>query len=441
MVPWPRQMNLCLFFSPGGYHRGAWRNPGSRSDELLTFKFVSDVAQQAERAKLDAIFLADALSVGDTTKHPTANKLEPLTTLAALSTVTSKIGLIATASTSFTEPYNLARYFGSIDHLSGGRVGWNIVTSFLGAENFNQALPDHDERYSKAFEYVEIMTALWDSWQDDAVVNDKEGGAWSRPDRIRSIDFNGKYYRVAGPLNMARSPQGWPVLVQAGSSDTGMDFAATYAETIFTAQSSIVVAKEFYSNIKAQVARKGRDPRKVKVLPGLMPIIGDTEAEAQQLADEIANWVDLDDGRDALSLQLNHIDLNGLDLDRPIPRELMARPEEVQGGRSRYAFYYGLAVDGGYTLRELIKVRSVASGHSVVIGSAEQVADAMERWLTEDACDGFNLQPPHLMGGLDAITDQLIPILQERGSFHKEYEGTTLRDHLGLVRPPGRTGA
>ena len=437
MVEGPRTMNLNLFMANSGYHVGSWRRRGSRSEELLTLKLSADVARQAEAAKFDALFIADTMGWQDNSigRQPRLHSLEPLTTLSALAAVTTRIGLIGTASTTYTEPYNLARYFSSLDHLSAGRAGWNIVTSFTGVGQFSVELPPHAERYAKTHEYMEVVSGLWDSWSDDAVVNDREGAEWARPGRIRPIDHVGRYYAVAGPLNIPRSPQGRPVYVQAGSSDSGMDFAATHAEVIFTAQPDLASARLFYSDVKKRVVGKGRQPDHVKVLPGLMPIIGPTEREAKQLADDIGDLIEIAAGLSPLQWLLGDVRLDDLDLDEPIPAERLAKPETVEGSRSRYEMFYRLTVEQGYTLRQLLKFKARASGHWSPVGTAEQVADEMTEWFTGGASDGFNVMPPYLPGGLDAITDELVPVLQERGLFRREYEGTTLRDHLGLTRP------
>ncbi len=427
------QMNLCLFMTPVGYHIGSWRRPDSRSEDYTRSTLAIDIAQQAERAKLDAVFIADGLMLMND-QQPIGHLLEPLMTLAALAPSTSRIGLIATVSTSFTEPYNLARYFASLDHLSAGRAGWNIVTSYAGGPNFDRDLPSHDERYVRADEYLQLVTALWDSWDDDAIVNDRESGVFMRPDRVHAVDFNGKYYRCAGPLNVPRPPQGWPVLVQAGSSDAGMDFAAKYAEVVFTAQPSLAAAQRFYADLKARVAKHDRDPSKVKVLPGLVAIVGATEAEARATADNLGDFIDFESGRKNLRMFMDNIELDDLDLDAPLPLERLSRPEDVQGAASRYEVYYKLAAEKRYTLRELIKVFTASSGHFSLVGTAVQVADAMQTWFTTGACDGFNLQMPYLKG-LDGITELLVPELQSRGLFRTDYSGSTLREHLGLDRP------
>jgi N-acetyl-S-(2-succino)cysteine monooxygenase len=430
-----RQMSLNLFHAPAGYYDGAWRMPDTPADQLFTLRHLGEIARQAERARMDAIFLADRLDTGGENffRSPTKFVVEPLTTLTALSAVTSKIGFIATMSTAFTEPFNLARYYASADHLSGGRTGWNIVTSFVGDENFGRVLPDHDERYRQADEFTEVVTRLWDSWDDDAVVNDAPGGRWTRAGSIRPINFKGEHYSVAGPLNLPRPPQGRPVLVQAGTSATGMDFAASWAEVVFTVQPDLESAQSFYRDLKQRIDNKGRDSAKVKVLPGIMPIIADTDRAAQDLAYQLSELIEFEAG--FTRLRANMAGIDGLDLDDTIPDDRLPDPATVQGVRSRYELLYKLAKDEKYTVRQLIKVLSASGGHLQVVGTAEQVADTMQNWFLAGACDGFNVQPPYVMGGLSAITDQLIPVLRDRGLFRREYQGAMLRDHLGLDRP------
>jgi FMN-dependent oxidoreductase (nitrilotriacetate monooxygenase family) len=434
----PRQMVLNLFFSPAGYYDGAWRMPGTRSDQLFALPYLSQIAKQAERAKMDAIFMADRLDTPNSAffKYPTKCVVEPITTIAALAASTSRIGFISTASTSFTEPYNLARYFSSLDHLSGGRVGWNVVTSFVGDENFGRTLLDHDDRYRQATEYTDLVTRLWDSWDDDAVVNDAAGGAWTNADRIHPVDFHGEFFNVKGPLNLPRSPQGRPVLVQAGTSPVGMDFAASWAEVVFTVQPDVESGQAFYRGLKQRIADKGRDPDRVRILPGVMPIVADTEQQAQQLAEDLSELIDFETGFARLRANMDLAE--DLDLDERIPDHLLPDPSMVQGVRSRYEVLYKLATVEGYTPRQLIKVLSSSGGHFGIVGTAEQVADRMQHWFASGACDGFNIQPPYMMDGFTAITDELIPILRERDLFRSEYEGTTLRDHLGLERPVPR---
>lgn len=436
-----RQMHLCLYLVPAGYQTGAWRWPESRAEEIPTLPFLTEIATAAERAKIHALFIADNVSLEHMGEHPGKEPprlpLEPLTTLSALAAVTNRIGLIATASTTFTEPYNLARYFASLDHLSNGRAGWNIVTSWKGGENFNGGLPEHEERYRRATEYVRLVQQLWDSWEDDAIVVDRKDGYWARPERIHPIDFDGSYYRVAGPLNIPRSPQGWPLLVQAGGSATGMQFAATYGEMIFSVQHELSAGQAFYAQLKDLVARQGRDPKLVTILPGLVPIVGDTEAEARDLAAELAELGQFDEARDRLKVNWK-IDIEDLELDDVVPVERLPRPETFQGPRGRYETFYKLATEERYTVGKLMKFYAASGGHMVLTGTVEQVATTMAEWVAERACDGFNLQTPYMTGGLSGITEKLIPVLQERGLFQAEYEGITLREHLGLSRPPGR---
>lgn len=436
-----RQMHLCLYLAPAGYQTGAWRWPDSGTEGITTLPFLTEMAVAAERAKMDALFIADNVSLEHMGEHPGKEPprlaLEPLTTLSALAASTTRIGLVATASTTFTEPYNLARYFASLDHLSNGRAGWNIVTSWKGGENFNGGLPEHEERYRRATEYVRLVQQLWDSWEDEAVVVDRKGGYWARPERIHPVDFDGRYYRVAGPLNIPRSPQGWPLLVQAGGSATGLEFAAAYGEMIFSVQHEIEAGKAFYAHLKDLVARQGRDPELVSVLPGLVPIVADTEAEARDLAADLAELGQFDEARDRLKVNWK-IDIEDLELDELVPAGRLPRPESFQGPRGRYETFYKLATEERYTVAKLMKFYAASGGHMVLTGTPGQVADAMATWVAERACDGFNLQPPYMTDGLRGITDKLIPALQERGLFRTEYQGATLREHLGVSRPPGR---
>lgn len=431
-----RRMNLMVFLATSGFHQGAWRRPDSRSDEYLSLDLIADLTRQAEAAKLDAIFIADSLGMdGGVRRAPRLFDLEPITALSALAAVTSRIGLIATVSTTFTEPFNLSRYFGSIDHLSRGRAGWNIVTSTGGGQNFSVDLPEHSDRYVIADEYLRVVKQLWDSWAPDAVVNDRESGHWVNSDRVRPTDFAGQFYSVAGPALVPRSPQGWPLLVQAGSSPEGMDFAARHAEVIFTAQSDIDASRAFRATINDRAQAAGRPDGSVRVLPGIMPIIGPTEAEARQLADELADLVEPESALKYVSNFIADVDLTGLELDRPIPLELLPEVECANGNRSRYAVFRRLAVDERYTLRELMRLGARGGGHLVTIGTAEQVANVMATWFETGACDGFNFGVPHVPAGFGPICNELVPILQERGLFRTDYEFPTLRANLGLPDP------
>jgi FMN-dependent oxidoreductase (nitrilotriacetate monooxygenase family) len=434
----PRTMTLALYNASSGISLGSWRRAGSTSDRLLGLDLIAEIAQKCERAGLDALFLADNVSPKPSDFRQALNyPLEPMVVLGALSAVTSKIGLIATGSTSFIEPYNLARMMATIDHLSGGRAGWNIVSSVAGAHNFSTTDLDHDERYRMADEYLRVVTQLWDSWRDDAIVQDKASGMWADPARVSPIDFAGDFFQVRGPLNIPRSPQGWPVLAQAGSSPAGLSLASRWADLVFTPQPTLEGAQRFYSALKKQAKDNGRHPDSIRVLPGFVPIIGDTETEAKRLAEELLDLIDYEAGRADLQRFIAPVDITDLDLDEPIPHERLIHPDQVQTGRTKYAQLYDLATAGA-SLRDLVRVKSSLTDHAHATGTAEQVADVMESYFTEGGCDGFMLTSPYMMGGLDAITDQLVPVLKERGLFRGDYEGTTLRDHLGLERPQGR---
>ncbi|MCK1353825.1 LLM class flavin-dependent oxidoreductase [Bradyrhizobium sp. CW7] len=430
----PREMALNLVFTPYGYSQGAWRHNASRSNET-SLSLYRDLARLAERAKLDAIFVADVLGWS---VRQSPRELEPITVLSALAGVTEKIGLIGTISTTFTEPFNTARYLTSLDHLSSGRAGWNIVTSVGGDSNFSAKLAPHDERYEIADEYLKVVTALWDSWDDDAVVNDRKGGIWFKPERVRRIDHHGKFFSVEGPALMPRSPQGWPVLAQAGSSPRGTDLAARWADVVYTAQPDLQQARAFYQMVKGKVAAAGRAPEHVKILPGFQPIIGDSEQAARKLADEIAELIPLEYAMKSLSLQFGGIETAGLNLDEPVPLDRI--PSREKAASSRFDIFHEFAVDKRCRLRDLLRLAGTAGGHSMHVGTAEQVADEMERWFLTGACDGFALQMATSSGSLHAICEQLIPELRRRGLFRSEYEGETLRDHLRVPRPAVKRG-
>ncbi|WP_247333603.1 LLM class flavin-dependent oxidoreductase [Bradyrhizobium sp. 147] len=427
-------MVLNLFLSAGGYSVGGWRRERSRSNELTSLSLYRDLARLAEQAKFDAIFVPDSVRWDPERTEPRPVELEPITLLSALAGVTEKIGLIGTVSISFTEPANVVRYFTSLDHLSDGRAAWNIVVSSAGDGNYSVKLPPRDDRYAMADEYLRVVTALWDSWEDDAVVNDRKAGIWLRPDRVHRIDHQGKYFSVEGPALIQRGPQGWPVLVQAGSSPAGVDFAARWAELVYTAQPDLEHARIFYQTIKRKAAEAGRDPSHIKVLPGLLPIIGETEEAANALAGELADLMPVEAYIPALRSVFEGVDVTGLDLNQPIPLDRIPPLEQIRMV-SRFELFRQLAVDKRYSLRDLLRVAARSYGHPSQVGTAAQVADEMERWFSAGACDGFNLQMAYAPGGLQTICDQLVPELVRRGLFHREYEGNTFRDRLGLPRP------
>jgi FMN-dependent oxidoreductase (nitrilotriacetate monooxygenase family) len=346
--------------------------------------------------------------------------------------------MIATASTTYTEPYNLARQFASLDHISNGRVAWNIVTSWLAtaAGNFGGAGPlSHAERYARGEEFMAVVKALWDSWAEDAVIDDRPAGRYAEARRIRPINHQGRYYRVAGPLNMPRCPQGRPVLVQAGSSDTGRDFAARHAEAVFTAHMEKATAQAFYTDLKARVAAQGRQPDQILILPGLSPMIASSEAEAKRLADEVNALSDPEVGRKRLSGRFGGHDFSHLPLDRPLAVEDFPDPGSIEAARSRTEVIVGLVRREKPTLRQLLARLAGARGHFTTAGTPEQIADLIEDWFSNGAADGFNIMPPLLPAMLDVFASEVIPILQRRGLFRTAYAGETLRAHYGLDWP------
>ncbi len=436
-----RQMRLNVFIHARGHHEAAWRHPSASRRPLTDIGYYAEVARIAEAGKLDSIFFADILTLFDESEHSVKGGLEPITLLAALAGMTERIGLIATASTTYTEPYNLARQFASLDHISGGRVGWNIVTSWIpGAErNFgHERQMAHADRYALAEEYVQVALGLWDSWADDAIIDDPIAGRFVAAGRIRPINHAGAHHRVAGPLNLPRSPQGRPVLVQAGSSPTGLHFAARHAEAVFTAHLEKVTAQAFHREIKAAALAEGRDAAEVLVLPGLSAIIGSTEAEAKRLERELAELTDPRIGLERLSNRFGGHDFSHLDLDRPLSPAEFPAPETVEAARSRTQVIVSLVERQRPTLRALLQSLAGARGHFTMTGTPEQVADMMEEWFRDGAADGFNLMPPVLPAMLSTFVEEVVPILQRRGLFRHEYAGATLREHYGLHRPASR---
>lgn len=433
-----RQMHLNLFTQSRGHHEASWRHDQASELAMTDVRYLKETAQKAEAGLFDSIFLADALSLWADVARAPHNWLEPITALAALAGTTERIGLIATASTTYSAPYNLARQFASIDHISEGRVGWNIVTSWSAAAagNFGDAQQvSHAERYARAEDFMAVVKGLWDSWADDAIVDDRLSGRYAKEGRIRQIDHVGPYYRVAGPLNTPRGPQGRPVLVQAGSSDTGRAFAARHAEAIFTAHMGRETAAAFYADIKARVKAEGRSPDQVVVLPGLSPMIGGTEGEARGLADELDALADPEVGRKRLSGRFGGYDFSHLKLDEPLRVEDFPAPETVEAARSRAELIIGVVERERLTLRQLLNRLAQARGHYSFVGTPEQLADLMQDWFEGGASDGFNLMPPVLPWMLDVFVLEVVPLLQKRGIFRTSYEGATLRDHLGLDRP------
>ncbi|MGV9616202.1 LLM class flavin-dependent oxidoreductase [Nocardia xishanensis] len=438
MTERPRQLSLNAFIYPSGHHEAAWRHPQSRPDRIYDVTYYQEIGRTAEAAKLDAVFFADGPALRTNVAHNAAPGLEPITLLTAIAAATTHLGLIATASTTYYEPYNLARLFSSLDHISGGRAGWNIVTTGtdVAAANFGlDRHPDHAERYARAREFVDAVVALWDSWEDDAILLDQVEGRYADPDKIHRIDFEGEYLKVRGPFNSARTPQGYPVLVQAGASNEGRSFAGRYAEAIFTAHQRLTDAQAFYTDIKAKAKEFGRDADQVKILPGISPFIGDTEAEAKRLEREFNELTVPEYGLAQLESIVGK-SLRHLSLDDLVPAEEFDGAGDVTDNeRSRLQVVAGIVQRDRPTLRGLLHRLAGARGHRVFAGTPEQVADTIEEWFRTGAADGFNVMPPYYPGGLEVFASTVVPILQERGLFRTEYTGTTLRDHFGLARP------
>ncbi|UHC19692.1 LLM class flavin-dependent oxidoreductase [Methylobacterium currus] len=426
----PRRIHLGLFLQGAGHHVSGWRHADAEAGSE-NFDLLRRMVKAAEAAKFDMVFLADGLTSGIDAHPSMIARFEPLTLLGALAMVTERIGLAATASTTYGEPYHLARAFASIDHLSQGRAAWNVVTTSYArtANNFSKSHPEHDARYAIAEEFVDVVRGLWDSWSDDAFPKDKERGVYADPAKVRVLDHAGTYYSVKGPLNIPRSPQGHPVLIQAGSSGPGQDLAARAADIVFTAQASLTEAQAFYRSLKQRVAGFGRDPNSVAVMPGFLPVVGRSLKEASERLSELDRWTPIESAMPLLEERIGH-SLSGYDLDGPLPD--LPISDQL---RSRAELLTELARREGLTIRQLALRVAAGRGHHIVLGTASDIADRMQEWFETGAADGFNVMPPYFPGGLDAFVAEVVPILQERGLFRTEYEGTTLRDHLGIARP------
>lgn len=438
-----RQMHLNLFIHSRGHHEASWRHPAASPCSLFDIRYYQDLVQKAEAGLFDSIFFADQLALQDDIAHGPRTGLEPITVLSALAVSTHRIGLIATASTTYTEPFNLARQFASLDHISRGRIGWNIVTSWsaLSARNYGRAeLLSHAERYARAEEFMAVVEGLWDSWADDAELDDRVSGRYAKAERIRPIYHEGTYYRVAGPLNLPRCPQGRPVLVQAGSSEQGRDFAARYAEAIFTAQLQKATAQDFYADLKSRVVAAGRMTDQALILPGLSPLIASSDVEAQRLLEELGELANPEAGRQRLSGRFGGYDFSHLPLDKPLEPADFPDPSTVEAARSRTQVIIEFVRREKPTLRQLLAMLAGARGHYTFAGTPEQVADLMTEWFDEGAADGFNVMPPLLPAMLEVFIAEVIPLLQRRGLFRTAYEGETLRAHYGLAEPPSQFG-
>ncbi|MDZ8053828.1 MAG: LLM class flavin-dependent oxidoreductase [Aulosira sp. ZfuVER01] len=434
-----KQLKLGAFMRPVSIHTGAWRYPGALPDANFNFPALKQFIQKLEQGKFDAFFMADHLAVlnmplNALKRSHTVTSFEPFTLLSALASVTERIGLVATASTTYDQPYHIARRFASLDHISGGRAGWNIVTTANPDAALNFGLEEeveHDERYVRAREFYDVVTGLWDSFADDAFVRDVESGIYFDPAKIHVLNHQGKHLSVRGPLNIARPVQGWPVIVQAGASEAGRQLAAETAEVVFASASSLEVGKAFFADIKGRVRAIGRDPESIKILPGALVIVGETVAEARAKRVYLDSLVHYDSGIASLNSALGY-DVSGFDPDGPLPKI----PPTNAGHTSRERVI-ALAQRENLTIRQLAQ-RIGSYGGLAFVGTPQTIADEMEQWLTEEGSDGFNVMFPYLPEGLNDFVDKVVPELQRRGIFRQEYEGKTLRENLGLARPANR---
>jgi FMN-dependent oxidoreductase (nitrilotriacetate monooxygenase family) len=424
---------------PVSIHTAAWRYPGAWPDANFNFQHLKRFAQTLERGRFDAFFMADHLAVLNMPmqglkRSATVTSFDPLTLLPALAVVTEHLGLIATASTTYNDPYHIARKFASLDHISGGRAGWNVVTSGNPHEAMNFGLEEHVEhetRYRRAREFFDVVTGLWDSWADDAFIRDVEAGVYFDPEKLHILNHQGEFLKVRGPLNIARPIQGWPVIVQAGASEAGRQLAAETAEVIFAAGGNLASARAFYADVKGRMEKLGRPRDHLKVLPGAFVVVGETADEALEKRARLDSLVHYDSAIASLSIALGH-DASGFDPDGPLPE--IPESNASQSGRERAI---ELAKREHLTVRQLAQRIGGYSG-SAFVGTPTMIADQMEEWLLTEASDGFNIMFPYLPGGLDDFVDQVVPELQRRGLFRREYEGATLRENLGLPHPQNR---
>lgn len=434
--PSHRQLHLNLFLMSRGHHESAWRHPDASPLPLTDLALYAESARLAEAAKFDAVFLADSLVATTVARSAPSNGLEPLTLLSALAALTTHIGLIATASTTYSHPYTLARQFASLDHISKGRAGWNIVTSWAPHAAANYGLDQnvgHGERYRIAEQFLEAVDALWRSYPASAILDDRASGLYHDTTRIHPVHYAGDIIKTQGPLNIAGSPQGRPVYIQAGQSDTGRAFAARWAEAIFTAHTSKATAQAFYADIKSQAAALGRRAQDIVILPGISAAIGSTQHEAQQVWEELDELTSTEVGLTRLSNRFGGHNFSSVPLDRKLTRNDFPDPNLVEASKSRVTGFVDMALRDGLSLRQLLRRLAGARGHLTVTGTPEAVADTITDWFQTGAADGFNVMPPILHSQFERFTSEVVPLLRKRGLFREEYEGDTLRSHFGLA--------
>ena len=430
MIEAKRQMHLGVFVLGAGNHSAGWRFEGAATSNN-DLAVIREIARIAERGKFDLLFVSDGLIMDPGDLPSFLCRFEPTTLISVLSAATTHLGLGATVSTSFSEPYNVARIFSSIDHISGGRAAWNVVTSSQpkSALNFGRDPHlEHELRYDRAQEFVDVVKGLWDCWEDGAIVANKATGQYIDAAKVRPLDHKGRFFQVKGPINMARSPQGHPVIIQAGGSPSGLELAARTADVVFSVVQELDSARKAYADLKGRMAKYGRAPEHLAVLPGVMPIIGRTESEAKDKLSLLQSWLTPTNALTLVSGRIGY-DVTGCDLDAPVPP-----PPPSEGGQTFHKVLFESARRQNMTLRDLYNLTAAARGHWVLCGTPIQIADTLEEWFTTGAADGYNILPPYFPGAFADFVDLVVPELQRRGLFRREYEGTTLRDHFGL--PP-----
>lgn len=426
-----RQMHLGVFVLGTGNHMAGWRMDGAFTSHM-ELPAMQEIARIAERGKFDLVFISDSM-VMDPTDHPSFMcRFEPATLITALAGCTTHVGLGATVSTSFSEPFNVARIFGSIDHISGGRAAWNVVTSSNARAALNFNLDEHIEhelRYERANEFVDVVRGLWDCWDDGAIVADRATGHYIDDGRVRPLNHQGRFFKVRGPINMARAPQGHPVIIQAGGSPSGLDLAARTADVVFSVVQELAPAKAAYADLKGRMAKYGRPPEALAVLPGVMTIIGNSDAEARETLVKLQSWITTSNALTLVTSRIGY-DVSGHPLDGPVPP-----PPPRLNSQTFASVLYEMAKREKMTLRDLFNLTAAARGHWVLCGTPITIADTLEQWFVEGAADGFNMLPAWFPGGFTDFVDRVVPELQRRGLFRREYQGTMLRDHFGLPRP------
>ncbi|MET0287703.1 MAG: LLM class flavin-dependent oxidoreductase [Polyangiales bacterium] len=430
-----RQLVLNSFFMRFGHHPAAWRHPSATGDGRPNARYWVDLAKLAEEAKFDAFFLADFIGrsgddVVEASRRGGSFQFEPLTLLSLIAGATKNIGLIATINTNFSEPYNVARLLASLDHLSDGRAGWNVVSSLSPhtAKNFGMGdVLEHGERYDRAAEFVTLAKRLWDSWDDQAFDRpDRAAGQFFDPAHAHPVHHQGEHFRADGLLDVARPIQGYPVFVQAGNSDTGRELAAQIAEMTYSSATSLAVAKGYYDDVKGRMAKYGRDPDQLKVTPGLSVVVGETDSEAREKFEELQHAIDFSKG-----VELMGVDISRFDLDAPLPDDV----EAGANGKGRFKQMVELGRRENLTVRQLVWRFGVNRGHVQAVGSVKTVVDTMQEWFEEGGADGFNVVPPLLPSGFHDFVRGVVPELQRRGLHRREYTGKTLRENMGLARP------